>query len=395
MSLIILSMLLEGVSFFGLRILKEEKGLIYQPISFPLSLDHKEILQRARKRLYDYNVYDPALGWTIKANSHEVSDAVFHSNSSGIRSYKEYPLQKEKGKIRIAAFGDSFTHGDEVDNAQTWEAVMESFDSRIEVMNFGVGCYGPDQALLRYRSKGVRFNPEIVLIGFMPENIYRVVNVFRPFYIPNTAIPLSKPRFKIQNDQLVLIPNPLSDPEDIEGLLRDDRDIYKKIRAEDYHYPRTYQKGSFDFLATVRLLKILESETSKWFRGNSILKNGIYNTEGEAFLLTVRILDEFYEEASKSGAIPIILIFPAKEDMDNFVNKKEIRYAPLIGYLKSKKRRYIDLMTTIGVNYSEKETFLKTHYTPKGNRSVAQAVYENIKDTITDTKQLFSKTTGG
>ena len=80
---------------------------------------------------------------------------------------------------------------------------------------------GPGQALLRYRRDGVKFHPHVVLIGFMSENINRVVNTFRPFYFPRSGVPFSKPRFALRGGDLVLIPNPLQSEEAYRELLRE------------------------------------------------------------------------------------------------------------------------------------------------------------------------------
>ena len=52
---------------------------------------------------------------------------------------------------------------------------MESYDSNMEVINFGVGGFGLDQAYLRYLEDGIQYKSHIVMIGFMSENIYRNV----------------------------------------------------------------------------------------------------------------------------------------------------------------------------------------------------------------------------
>ena len=58
------------------------------------------------------------------------------------------------GSLRIAAFGDSFTHGDEVPNEDTWQEILMRAHPDVEAMNFGVGAYGLDQAFLHYQRDG-------------------------------------------------------------------------------------------------------------------------------------------------------------------------------------------------------------------------------------------------
>src|SRR5439155_12092273 len=98
-----------------------------------------------------------------------------YSGRSGI------PAATTASVVRIAAFGDSFTHCDGVANSFTWEYLLERLNPALEVLNFGVGGYGTDQALLRYELEGMAFHPHIAILGFLPENIHRVVSVFRSF----------------------------------------------------------------------------------------------------------------------------------------------------------------------------------------------------------------------
>ena len=41
-----------------------------------------------------------------------------------------------------STFGDSFTHCNDVANAETWQRAMEDQNSKLEVLNFGMGGFG-------------------------------------------------------------------------------------------------------------------------------------------------------------------------------------------------------------------------------------------------------------
>ena len=58
---------------------------------------------------------DAELGWTVKPSGHSEE---YRANSEGIRSDVSYSDAPAPGVLRIATFGDSFTHGDEVANAK-------------------------------------------------------------------------------------------------------------------------------------------------------------------------------------------------------------------------------------------------------------------------------------
>jgi len=126
-----------------------------------------------------YAVPDQYLGWTIGSNSSSLEPAGYYqSNSIGVRSYKEFETTKQEGVVRIAMFGDSFIHSYDVSMNETLAFFIEKETSQqTEVMNFGVGAYGIDQAYLRWKVQGQQYNPDIIIIGFQAENCKRNANI--------------------------------------------------------------------------------------------------------------------------------------------------------------------------------------------------------------------------
>src|SRR4030095_3423039 len=60
---------------------------------------------------------------------------------------------------------------------------------QIPVANFGVGGYGPEQALLKLEGLIDRFpRTRVVVLAIMYENVYRMVNRYRPVYHLGTAL---------------------------------------------------------------------------------------------------------------------------------------------------------------------------------------------------------------
>jgi hypothetical protein len=215
----------------------------------------------------------------------------------------------------------------------------------------------------------------------MSENIQRLLSTFRPFYNPRTGAPFSKPRFILQNDQLVLVSNPLSKREDLEELVKDDRSVLKKLKAHDYYATRGYFRGPFDFLASVRIMKIAAS----WFlrgRGNEVMKKGIYNTSCEAYHLTTKLIDEFYLLAESNSSLPIVLLFPNPNDLRMYIKNRKTSYSPLVEYLEKKGYRYIDLLEVFKDKINSKEKIkelVPSHYSPEANKLIAQFIYSYLQ----------------
>lgn len=381
----------EAAAYIGLAVLENGiagKRLAYQPAD-SLSDNHREILSRLLIEEPGYTEYSADLGWAVKANAESAmhhprgrSEYRYKSNSQGIRAESDYSELPDPSRTRIATFGDSFTHGDEVGNGDTWQSQIMRLDDRLEVMNFGVGGFGLDQAFLRYRRDATRFNPDIVFIGFMPENIRRTVNVFRPFYHPESNTPLTKPRFTLHDDDLVLVPNPMARKSDYESLLQNPKSVLREIGQNDDIYRIRYKSGPFDFLATVRLAKLIKEKFSRRYFGDGIIEDGVYVTSSDAFRITVRIFDSFYAEAQENGSVPVIVILPSRKDVRFFLESGKRRYQPLIDDLQTKGYRYIDLLATLvegglGEGYKFEELFTG-HYSPTANRIVACALVEYV-----------------
>lgn len=172
-------------------------------------------------------VYDPHLGWTYRPDTNFPDRGIAHNND-GIRtgkSQQRYPQTPTNGVLRIALFGDSFTHGDGVGYYSTWgfnlQRALRALGKRVEVLNFGVGGYGMDQAYLRYLNNGVKYKPDVVIFGFSIENVFRNINLFRFFYKKGSSgVPFSKPRFILKEDKLVLINSPTVPPDKLLEVLK-------------------------------------------------------------------------------------------------------------------------------------------------------------------------------
>lgn len=366
--------LIELFSYGGLFLLVKLRRINYEPVDV-LSNRHADIIDRFIREETNYVLFSSTLGWSIKENG---TSRLYQSNSSGIRSDKEYALHPPRGILRVSTFGDSFTHCSDVKNGETWQAFMESYDSNLEVINFGVGSYGLDQAYLRYLEDGRQYRSHIVLIGFMSENIYRNVNTFRPFYFSNAGIPLAKPRFEIKSEKLSLIPNPLYRLDDYKMLLLYPQEVLSKLGVNDYYYQKRYKSNMLDWSPTVRLIRILLYKVSHKLSQQTIVINGRYNENSEAFIVTKKIFDEFYETAINNRSVPIILIFPNKVDIIQYLRQKEKRYSPLLSYFNTRGYKHIDLMDAFE-NTDIKASFVGYHYSPLANMLVAKHVHNYLK----------------
>jgi hypothetical protein len=356
----------------GLWALRKFKNLEYQPqVVEDLNGKHRGILAAQIADTSSYMVFDPDLGWTIRPNGNKPQ---YKANSKGMRATREYDLQPPAGKVRVAAFGDSFTHGSGVPTGFTWEERLEAMQPGLEVMNFGIPGSDTGQGLLRYRREGVQYKPAVVLIGFMSENISRMVNTFRPFYFARSGIPFTKPRFEVRRGELVLVPNPIRNIEEYRQLLSDPEKMLPRLGEHDFFYQRNNRRSRFDFLPSVRFGRLIGNQI--FHQPIYIRGTGLYNTRSEAYEVTLRVLDQFYREALGNGSVPVLVLFPQRRDVRLRHDGKPMTYQPLVDELRRRGYRLIDLADGFE-HYDPRATMAKKnflHYPKAGNEMAAQWV---------------------
>jgi hypothetical protein len=366
-------LLVELACLGGLWALKRYKNLEYQPqLVEDLNNKHKGILAAQIADTSSYLVFDPDLGWTIRPNGNKPQ---YKANSKGLRATREYDLAPPPGKVRVAAFGDSFTHASGVPTGFSWEEKLEALDPGLEVINFGIPGSDPGQALLRYRREGSQYHPAVVLIGFMSENINRMVNTFRPFYFTRSGIPFSKPRFGVEGGRLVLYENPIKSIDQYRELLRDPAAWLPRLGEHDYFYRRYNRRSRCDFLPSVRFARIVEDQ---YFHQPIFEPNGLYNPRSEAYQVTLRVLGEFYREALAHGSLPILVMYPQRRDVRLRHDGEKVTYQPLLDELRRRGYRVIDLADGFQ-RYDPKAEMAKKnflHYPKMGNQMAAQWIHD-------------------
>lgn len=139
------------------------------------------------------------LGYAPHAN-YQSRDNHWHTvvsiDGDGMRRNGDGPTPA--GEKFVAAVGDSFTFGDQVDDDASWPAQLEQVLAR-PVKNGGVFGYSLAQAVLRAESMMERFPVSEVVVSFIPDDLTRCE--YQKRYTP-------VPWFDLQGDGLVLHPPP-------------------------------------------------------------------------------------------------------------------------------------------------------------------------------------------
>ncbi|MCF7845061.1 MAG: SGNH/GDSL hydrolase family protein [Kiritimatiellales bacterium] len=365
--------ILSSVTLLGL---KHWKNITYDPaLSYFVEKDSFTRFINGDHVIFKYH---PELGWTANQND----NPFYGINEQGLRNNETISTEKSLHTLRIAAFGDSYTFGQEVSSDEAWATLLDNLLPDTEVLNFGVGGYGIDQAFLRYKIDGAQYDPDIVLIGYNIATSLRSANRYRPFMQNNLTV-MTKPRFLLNAGELILLKNPIQTLEEYQNLIADPIGTIKYFCKHDYFCESKEPRIAYDFLPTMRLWYVIRNQLQSHKIDRKLTKNGVLNTENEIFTLSIAIIEEFVQEVLEDGAMPIVILFPTKDDVNREYNNVSVVYEPLKSALEKRGIQIIDLKNIFhefASKHSYTELFMPyNHYTPEGNAIVAQKLADELQ----------------
>jgi hypothetical protein len=315
-----------------------------------------------------YLIRDEDLGWAIKANG-ETLGGEYTATSHGFRGPKNWETTSSipKGKIRISVYGDSFTHGDEVELKYTWADQLQHLRANLEVLNFGVPAYGTDQAFLRFRRDGRKFDAQFHILGIWPENLVRNLNVIRFYLNPQGDLGTSKPRFELVSGNLALVNSPvLSRQAFFDTVLQ--RNV-SPVVAHDYWYRDDEQQ--FPFYYHLQAVRAALSVYNAYHRRE--IRNRLYfDKDGEALKVAVAIGEAFKNEVEALGSRAYVSVIP----MRDFLDAQGSGNFPLVEMLKARSIPVLDFGPAFASKAKEvgvEALFIRGgHLSPLGNRLMAE-----------------------
>jgi len=342
----------------------------------------------------DYVVHDAELGWTIRPDGSSTGDdgqPLYRANHQGIRAPPglEYGPEPPPGKVRIVTLGDSFTHGDDVRDAETWQHDLETQRGDVEVLNLGVPGFGTDQALLRWRRDGRRFRSQLVVLGIWPENVCRNLGVVRYYLVPSSTY-ASKPRMVLEQGvdeagraapSLEVLNSPvMARDELIETLSAPES---HPLLSNDYWYrpeetrPRWYQE--------LRVLQLAESLWTAFERKRE--RERLYSGDDPAGIeLTVAIARQFAREVRECGSTPLVLMIPMREQLAQQLEGEPV---PLVQSLRREGLDVLDMgppMARASRARGERLYTASGHQSAEGNQVFAELLGKELDRWIQSAK---------
>jgi lysophospholipase L1-like esterase len=304
--------------------------------------------------------YDSLLGWAHKPGQEGIFETpqfrtAVRINENGLRD-RQHSYERQNDIERILVLGDSFAWGYGVEESERFSQLLEK-SLHVEVINAGVSGYSTDQELLWYRSEGIKYQTDLVILVLagndVGDNDRQLVSTI--YY---------KPKFVIEEGQLVPIgyPVPKTSPQ---GRL-----IYSLSQrsALAYFLVQRY----FDLLSLYNGSKVNSDHANS---PGSALK-----TEREPFKLTIALIDEMRTIAESRKARFMIVTtdkwwnHPSGETYKDFIDTLQTE-----GFL------VLDVESMPGFDPVEMLIPDDGHWSRAGHEFVA----EKIKDFIESNQLLF------
>jgi hypothetical protein len=363
---LLLVLLSAAVTLLGLelalRALTRDGSVLGTKLVGPGLIDRERILAHMAELL---SVYDPDLGWIAQDESRGSGGA------GGPRGPRRYASEAPPGVLRIAAFGESFTRGDGVPAGASWPAQIEADSGgQIEVLNFGVGAYGLDQAYLCFRRHAAAYHPDVVLVGLTHHAIERTTNLYYPFYSNGTGFGLGKPRFVLDGDSLrpVLtgVPGPAGFLDLLPGFAR-----HPLRRYEAYYDPTLYELSPWD---RSRLHWFVRSRLAWHRRVGRFAAECIMDPEGEEMRLARALTRRMAAEAEGLGARFAAVLLPTHRMLRLLADGQDL-WAPFRSDLAAAGIPFWDVQAVFAQTSEFGRYFLPDgHLTADGNGRVAAEV---------------------
>ncbi len=341
------------------------------------------VLNGAADDLKNSLLFHPVLGWDYPPNLvfQDYENVKYTHGSLGERiTCTSFP------QTQISTYGDSCVHCDEVGDQETWQTrLAEMIHSN--VLNFGVGGYGPDQAYLKYLERGIKAPTPIVILGLLPENINRVVNVFRTFYNFDDPLGLTKPRFLCRGTEKLLLSNPVASRDELAKL--EDPNFIRHIGKNDYwyqlgckrpsiHFPYTYSAVQWRQVIGGKLRESISRQIPSYM--SPVFGENLYD-EAEPLATMCEILDRFVHTARQRAEVPVIVFMAHKVFIKDVLECGTTRYAPLLKYLQAKRYLFVDLNSEIARTHPSQmqlDPFSGNHARPEGNKIIAHLLADYL-----------------
>ena len=391
----------ELLAMAGARILSKKDAIV--------AIDETPRITEAMLDRFFEHGFDAELGWIRKANTSkkDLGKYAYRIDERGSRANPGH----EHLPLLISTYGDSYAFCREVEDHETWQWHLAE-QAGANVLNFGVGNYGLDQALLRFEREYPGNPTPIVVMAIVPSTIARILSVWKHYNEFGNLFAF-KPRYVLEGDALRLLPNPIDRREKFFAL----HEHLPLVQQTDYFYGRRFQREALrapyllSSLANWRgillgpakglrrvAMKMGMDEApfaalvARLDRGSVRQVAALYGDDA-ARRLVVRLAREFGSRARARGAHPLVALLPMKDDLFH-IRRHGHFYEQAVREIAADVE-VVDLAPALLAAGPIPSLYREWHYSPAANRIVGTAIHAALERPLADASRPHPRTAHG
>jgi hypothetical protein len=332
--------------------------------------------------------YDAELGWVhcsaVHSNGVDNSRTFYHYEPDGARKVVQFADKPR----RIHAYGDSFTHCDQVSDGETWQEYLAAHLQE-PVRNYGVGGYSVYQAYRRMLKVEKQSGVQHIVLNIYDDDHFRNLDAWRSiragarsqcgFTLPHLRVNIQQRRY----DQ-------------IENLLGTTDDV-DKLRDEDFIWQAFKDDPVLQLVMATRAIDQVSSNVVRSIAasfgvtedriGSGTPAQQIRQIHIEASLFATKNIvtwtEQFVQSAGKK--LMVILSFSGGNIANELAGKLRFDQS-FVEWLRAKTYPVIDMRDVFAAEYRQSkadiDVFLKRfyngHHTPNGNFFTAWAIKDRV-----------------
>lgn len=285
-------------------------------------------------------IKDDLLGYKLKPNINVDKiilslEYITRSNAAGLRNDTDYDYEVHADILRILGLGDSVAYGSGVKIEETYLKVIEAklnktflkSGKEAQIINAAFPGWGVAQELIFLKSEGLKYNPDIVLVGFVGDDIYRNGRYYE------VAL-----NYKLKQEQ--------------EGELK----IPRKSQLEDLNLAHNF------LLNRTQLYPLILAKIS-FFRNRHYIDHALKRTQ-DVFLEMQRV-------CSQNRIELLVAVIPLRQREDQINDH-------MLNFFKDKGIKVIDLRDDFSEVEGELFFLNDNHPNSEGHKLIADKIYQYL-----------------
>lgn len=332
-------------------------------------------------------MHDAELGWVLR-------DAVRPDGIDGSKTFYHYEADGARRIVnaadkpsRIHSYGDSFTHGDQVSDGETWqEFIAAHFQEPIR--NYGVGGYSVYQAYRRMKRIEERSSAKYVILNIYSYDHYRNLSPWWAITGVTSPHDVTLPHLRVYvgRDECTEFENPLPKPHDLEQLCDEDF-VWNTFKDEPVLLAYLAINGD-----EARAKKLIDPLAAKYgidkekYAAESAVQTAQQIHTAAALFATRRVVQWTEKLLDRLGKKLLVILSYSSPHVQAVLNGQPRFDRELLDWLLGKPYPVIDLMDAFRADYARSNgdvaaflnRYFNGHHSPAGNFFFASSIREQL-----------------